>query len=118
MRTALSGLAVVVLGLGAGAQCGDGASGPSTPPPPPPPVFTSLEVSPSSSRLFTRPPGTTVVVSVAAKDQSNRVMTGLGSASFSSSNAGVAIVAQDGTVTSVAPGTAVITAALTAGGVT
>jgi plastocyanin len=51
-------------------------------------------------------------------DQTGAPLTGLGAPSYQSSNAAVASVSATGVVTAVAPGSAVVTATLTAQGVT
>jgi plastocyanin len=100
-------------GIGVGCGGGDGPGpGPETP------VLTTLEVTPATATLFTVAPGNTATLAVVPKDQDGQTMSGLGSASFSSNNAAVASVSDAGTITAVAPGTAGITASLTAGGVT
>jgi plastocyanin len=81
-------------------------------------VLTTVEVTPATATLFTVAPGNVVTLAVVAKDQDGQTMSGLGSASFSSDNGAIADVSSDGTVTAAAAGTAVITASLTAGGVT
>jgi plastocyanin len=81
-------------------------------------VLTTLEVTPATATLFTVEPGNSATLAVVAKDQDGQTMSGLGSPSFSSDNAAVASVSDDGTITAVAAGTAQITASLTAGGVT
>jgi plastocyanin len=106
-------VAALVLVAAAGAGCGgDGGTGSSNP------VFTSLEVTPSSTTLFTVAPGNTVALTLAPKDQDGHTMSGALSPTFESDNTGVAEVTEDGTITAVAAGTAHITTSLTLGGVT
>ena len=107
MRPMLSGIAtLLVLAAGCG---GDGGSGPEAR------VLTTVELSPVTAGLFTVAPGNTVTLTVAAKDQNGQIMTGLGPASFSTSNAGIATVDGNAVVSAVAPGTAEISASLTVG---
>ena len=109
MRLMLSGVAtLIVLATGCGDD-GDGGSGPA------PRTLTTLEVAPATASLFTVAPGNTVTLTVVAKDQDGQVMTGVGPASFSTSNAGVATVDGSATVSAVGPGTAQISASLTVG---
>lgn len=113
MRTLLSRIAAVLVVVEAGAAgCGGGGTGPDAP------VLTTLEVTPAAATLFTVAPGNTVTLAVVAKDQNGQTMAGAGTPSFSSDNAAIAAVGDDGTVTAVGAGTAGITASLTAGGVT
>lgn len=117
MRTSLRRVAtlLIVAGIGAGGGgCGDNGPGPG----PSDPVLTTVEITPATATLFTVAPGNTVTLAVVAKDQDGGTMAGLGSPSFSSSNATVASVSEAGAVTALAAGTAAITASLTAGGVT
>ena len=83
-----------------------------------PPVFTTLDVRPTVADLFTVAPGTTVQLSTAAWDQRGEQMPGVGATTYSSSTPAIAGVSSSGVVTAVAPGTAVITATLTLGGIT
>jgi plastocyanin len=101
---------------GTGAACGDSA--PVTPTDQGGSAFTTVEVSPSSPTLFTVAPGNTITLSAVAKDQNGDTLSGAGSASFSSDNAAIADVSAGGAVTVAAPGTAHITASVTADGVT
>jgi plastocyanin len=80
--------------------------------------FTSLVVTPATTTLFTVAPGNTVTLSVVARAQEGRALSGVGSPSFSSGNAAVAVVSDDGTVTAAGAGTASIAASLTVEGVT
>ncbi|HEX8242455.1 MAG TPA: plastocyanin/azurin family copper-binding protein, partial [Longimicrobium sp.] len=79
------------------------------------PVFTSLSVSPSSGAVQV---GGTLQLTATPRDQNGAAMAGLPSASFSTSNAGIATVSASGLVTGVAAGTATITATVTSGGTT
>jgi plastocyanin len=108
-RLMLSGVTVPLIVLAAGCGGGDGGSGPE------PRVLTTLELTPATADLFTVAPGNTVTLTVVPKDQDGGVMAGLGPASFSTSNAGIATVDGNATVSAVAPGTAQISASLTAG---
>jgi plastocyanin len=111
MRALLARIATPLIVAGIGAACGgDGGSGLGSS------VLTTLEVTPATATLFTVAPGNTVTLSVVAKDQDGATMSG--SPSFSSDNSAIAAVGADGTVTGVGPGSAGITASLTAGGVT
>ncbi len=108
MRLMLSGVAtLLILATGCGGE--DGGSGPD------PRVLTTLELTPATAGLFTVAPGNTVTLTVVAKDQDGQVMTGVGPASFSTSNAGVATVDGNATVAAVGSGTAEIAASLTVG---
>ena len=109
MKLMLSGVAVPLIVLATGCGGGDGGSGPE------PRVLTTLELTPATADLFTVAPGNSITLTVVAKDQDGGVMTGLGPASFSTSNAGIATVDGNATVSAVAPGTAQISASLTAG---
>jgi plastocyanin len=108
MRT-MTGIAPLLVVLAAGGCGGDGGSGPEAR------VLTTLELTPATADLFTVAPGNTVALTVVAKDQDGQVMTGVGPASFSTSNAGIATVDGNATVSGVGPGTAQISASLTAG---
>lgn len=81
-------------------------------------VFTSLFMYPTSMELFSAPPGNNISLSVTAYDQNNYTISGLGTPSFSTSNAAVAKVSSGGVVTAVAEGSAQITASLTSAGTT
>ena len=106
-RSMLSGATLlIVLAAGCG---GDGGSGPDAR------VLTTLELTPVTAGLFTVAPGNTITLTVEPKDQDGQVMTGVGPASFSTSNVGIATVDGSATVTAVGPGTAQISASLTAG---
>jgi plastocyanin len=111
MRALLSRIATPLIAAGIVVACGgDGGSGLGSS------VLTTLEVTPATATLFTVAPGNTVTLSVVAKDQDGATMSG--SPSFLSDNSAIAAVGADGTVTGVGPGSAGITASLTAGGVT
>jgi plastocyanin len=112
MRALLSRIATLLIIAGTGAGCGGDGIVSDTP------VLTTLEVTPATAALFTVAPGNAVTLSVVAKDQNGLTMSGLGSATFSSDDGSIASVGADGTITALAAGTAHITAALTAGGVT
>ena len=112
MRALLSRIATPLIAAGIVVACGgDGGSGLGSS------VLTTVEVTPATATLFSVAPGNTVTLSVVAKDQDGATMSGL-SPSFSSDNSSIAAVGADGTVTGVGPGSAGITASLTAGGVT
>ena len=111
MRLMLSGIAGMLI-LATGCGSGDGGSGPD------PRVLTTLELTPATAGLFTVAPGNTVTLTVVPKDQDGQVMTGLGPASFSTSNTATAIVDGNAIVYAVGPGTAEISASLTVGGET
>jgi plastocyanin len=113
MRKLLSRMATLLLITQTGAGCGDGGSGPDQDQ-----VLTTLEVSPTTTALYTLAPGNTVALTVVAKDQRGAEMTGVGSPAFSSDNSAVANVSDQGTVTATGVGSAQVTASLTAGGVT
>jgi plastocyanin len=117
MRAPLS-IIMTLLIAAIGGGCGGGDSGSGTGPGPTTPVLTTLEVTPATATLFTVAPGNTAALAVVAKDQAGNAMTGVGAPTFSSDNAAVASVSDDGTITALAAGTAQITASLTAGGVT
>lgn len=109
MRLMLSGVAGLLVLLATGCGGGDGGSGPE------PRVLTTLELTPATADLFTVAPGNSITLTVLPKDQDGQVMTGLGPASFSTSNVGIATVDGNATVSAVGPGTAQISASLTAG---
>ena len=115
MRALFSRIATLLIVAATGAGCG-GDSGPG--PGPGSSVLTTLEVTPATATLFTVAPGNTAALTVVAKDQDGQTMAGAGSPTFSSDNAAIAAVGDDGTITAVTAGTARITASLTAGGVT
>jgi plastocyanin len=111
MRAELSRIAALLIVAVTGAGCGSGGTDNSTS------VLTTVEVTPATATLFTVAPGNTAALTVVAKDQNGAVMSNAGT-TFSSDAGAVATVGTDGTVTALTPGTAVITASLTAGGVT
>ena len=118
MRALLATMAALLLGAEAGAGCGGGGSNTdSNPGGPSDAVLTTLEVTPATSSLYTVAPGNTVTLSVVAKDQDGKVMTGA-APTFSSDNAASASVSDAGTITAVAEGTSRITASLSLGGIT
>ena len=100
---------VLIAGIGCGGG-GDGGTGNEDP------VFTSVSVSPTT--LSVEVNETKAPITVSPRDQSNRAMSGLPAASFSSSNNARATVSNGGAVTGVSAGTATITASITHGGVT
>lgn len=107
---------VIILASVVVAGCGGGGGGGVTPPPPP--VFTSLQVQPDTQTIFGAP-GTQTQMSATPLDQNGHAMTGLGAATWSSSDESIATVNSSGLVTSVALGGPVtISASLTSGGVT
>jgi hypothetical protein len=103
-----------------GVACGsDGGFEPKRPPEPErPPVFTTVEVRPAVAHLSTVAPGSSIQLSIVMWDQRGARMPGAGPATYSSSAPAVAGVSSSGVVTAAAPGIAVITAALTLGGIT
>jgi plastocyanin len=112
MRTSM----VIILASAVVAGCGGGGGSSVTPPPNP--VFTSLKVEPDTQTIFGAP-GTTTQMSATPLDQNGQPMSGLGAASWSSSDETIATVNGSGLVTSVALGGPVtISASLTSGGVT
>jgi plastocyanin len=116
MRALLTTISTLLIFAEIGVACGGGGDG--TGPGPNPPVFTTLAVTPGTATLFTVAPGNAVALTAVPKDQNGQTIAGLGSATFSTDNAAVAGVGADGTATAAAAGTALITASLTAGGVT
>ena len=80
-----------------------------------PPVFTTLAVQPLSPSVAV---GSTVQLIATPLDQNGTIMAGLPAATFTSSDATVAIVTTAGLVSGVSQGSATITASLTANGVT
>jgi Bacterial Ig-like domain (group 2) len=83
---------------------------------PEPHVLTSIGVKPADAALSTGAPGDTVQLSVWAYDQAGVLMPRNGAVTYRSSDTAIARVSSSGVVTAVAPGTAKITAVLTAGG--
>src|SRR5262245_7403146 len=104
----------LLLLLPVAAACGSS----SRPSEPDLPVLTTVEVSPDTATLFTVPPVTSVKLRAIARDQNTLEMNDPGPAQFTSDDEAVAIAGSDGTVSAVSPGTAVITATITAGDVT
>ncbi len=82
-------------------------------------VLTTIEVKPTDAWLSTIAPGNMVQLSFWAYDQSGVLMPmpRVGAVTYSSSAPAIARVSSSGVVTSVAPGTAAISAALTVLGV-
>ena len=78
-------------------------------------TFTSLSLTPAAPAVAV---GGTAQLSATPLDQTGTPMTGLPAATFASSAPATASVTTAGLVTGVAPGTATISASLTAGGVT
>lgn len=103
-----------VLLLPALTGCGgsDGPSGPAQR------VFTSLSLTAASTTIFSRAPGNTATLTARALDQNGQLMAGLGSATFTSDDTGIATVDAAGIVTAVASGDVSIRASLTANGAT
>ncbi len=77
--------------------------------------FASLTVSPASPSLGI---GAVVSLAVTARDARNSAMAGVSGATFVTSDRSKALVDAAGTVTSIAPGSATITASLTRDGIT
>ncbi len=86
--------------------------------PPSEDVFSSLGISPSTVTMFSVSPGNTATLSATARNQNGVEMAGLGPATFRIDNPAVATIGSGGLVTAAGPGTATVTASLTAGGVT
>ncbi|HEV7366546.1 MAG TPA: Ig-like domain-containing protein, partial [Gemmatimonadales bacterium] len=118
MQAQLSTIASLLILAGVAAGCGSTDPNPNPNPNGGGSVLTTVVVTPSTATLFTIEPGNTVMLSVVPKDQNGKTVTGAGAASFSSDNSAIATVSNDGMVTMVAPGTARITASVTAGSVT
>lgn len=89
------------------AACGGGDPQPTPTDPVDPPVATTVNVSPATAQLASI--GATVQLTATVLDQRGQPMAGV-SVTWGSSNAGVASVAANGTVTAVANGNASITA--------
>jgi plastocyanin len=103
---------ILSLALMVATGCGGGGGGGTGPTP----VFTSLAISPSAPSVVI---GGTVQLTATPKDQNGNAMSGLPSASFTSSDETKATVnASTGLVTGVAAGAATITATLTSGTIT
>lgn len=98
-------LAATVLILNA--ACGGGGDTPSTTDPVDPPVATTVNVSPPNAQLASI--GATVQLTATVLDQRGQPMAGV-SVTWGSSNASVASVGANGTVTAVANGNTSITA--------
>jgi len=83
-------------------------------------VLTRLEVRPNDATLFVVAPWDTLQLYLGAYDQTGLTMPLPRAATYSffSSAPAIASVSNDGLVTAAAPGTALITAALTLGGIT
>jgi len=79
------------------------------------PSYTTLAVTPQTPSIDL---GARVTIAATALDQFGNPMTGLGVATFATSNAAIATVDAQGSVTGVAGGTATITASLTRGSIT
>lgn len=95
------------------AACGGGgtdggSSGITNPPPPPPPPtpVASVALAPATSSVLA---GATVQLTATARDAAGNAISGR-TITFASSNMAVATVGTSGLVTSIAPGTATITA--------
>ena len=119
LRSALSFIALAVLIAGCGGSgSGDPTTAPPTIPPsdPPPIVFTFLSVTPTEAVMCLADPGNTVVLNATPRDQNGQAMTSQVTPSFSSSDAGKAIVAADGLVRAIAAGIAQVTVSLTLAG--
>ena len=117
--TTRSPWAVLVVCLAVGVACGsDGGVEATAPESEPPPLFTTLAVLPTAADLFAVAPGNTVQLTIGAYDQTGAPMPNAAAASYSTSAPAIAGVSTGGVVTAVAPGTAVITATLTLGGIT
>ena len=102
--------AVALLIAGLAAACA-GDNGPDNG------VLTTVEVTPTEAELFTVAPGNSVTLAVVARNADGQAMSGT-SATFTSSASQVATVSNAGVVTAVGPGTAQITASVTASGTT
>jgi hypothetical protein len=80
--------------------------------------FTTFEVSPPHADLSTVAGGNALQLTLSARDQTGVPMPGTIAATYSSSAPSIAGVSSSGGVTAAGPGTAVITATLTLGGIT
>lgn len=109
-RTAMAPMAWFVVLAMLATGCGDG-SGPSGT------GVASVQVTPTTTSLFTVEPGNTVALTAVARDQAGQTVAGV-PVTFSSSNTSAATVAAGGLVTAVSAGTATITASVTSGGAT
>lgn len=112
MRQNIVGTCALALMLGTGCGGGGGGGGTGNEDP----VFTSLSVSPPT--LTVAVGATSAPLSVTARDQDGRAMSGLPGATFTSSNQARATVSASGAVTGVSAGTSRITASVTHGGTT
>jgi plastocyanin len=110
MPALLARTAMLIIPVAAGLGCGSTE--------PDPPVFTTVAVTPPTATLFTVAPVNSVALTVVAKDQNGQAMDHIGPVEFSSGNDAVASVSDDGTVTAVGTGSALITATVAAGDVT
>lgn len=81
-------------------------------------VLTRLEIRPNEASLFAIAPWDTLQLYSGAYDQAGVTIPNTGASTYFSSAPGIASVTSDGLVTAAAPGTAVITAGLTLGGIT
>lgn len=113
MRTILATAAMLLIPAVACIGCGG-----APPIQPDPPELTTVDVLPDTATLFTVAPRISVDLSAVAKDQNGETMDDVGVAAFSSGDAAVATVSEDGVVTAAAPGTTLITASMTAGDIT
>jgi plastocyanin len=111
MRAFLARTAILLIPATAGSGCSEQTD-------PDPSVLTTVQVTPPIATLFTVAPVSSVALTVVAKDQRGQVMPDVGQPEFSSDDDAVATVGDDGTVTAIGTGTALITASVTAGGVT
>jgi hypothetical protein len=82
------------------------------------PVFTALDITPAAADLFADTPWDSVQLSIAARDQTGAPMPGAGAPIYYSSAPAIASVSSSGVVSAAGPGTAVIAAKLTLGGIT
>jgi hypothetical protein len=98
-------LAALILG------CSDGTTDPSA-------GFGSLTVLPTSAAICTVAPDNAVKITVTPRGPGGEPIIGLGQPSFTSSNASVAEVDEDGMVIALAAGITQIKASLTASGTT
>lgn len=100
-----------------GVACGsDGGFEPEQPPAVI--IFTTFEVSPTLADLSTLAGANTLQLTLSARDQTGAPMPGAAATTYSSSAPSIAGVSSSGVVTGAAPGTAVIAATLTLGGIT
>ena len=115
-KRSLSPILLVFAAVGIG--CGSEACACTVFEPERPSVFTTLEVSPTVADLSIFAPENTIQLTTVASDQRGAPMSGTGATTFSSSAPAIAGVDRSGFVRATAPGTAVITASLTLGGIT